>query len=340
MTRRTRLFLFGTITVLLVGLCTGLVAYYSGLPIGAFSRSDGPSQLAYVPGNAALVAYCNVQDVMQSELRHKLHDAVPGREDGQAEIERETGINIEHDIDNVVAFLTPVQGAERYTGMVLASGRFDVVRLEGLAREHGGQVEEYKGKRLVTRVADADDAEGHSITVGFMAPGLVAVGDTANVKRAIDGLGAGSVLGNAEIMTLVRDLDASDAWAVGRFDALVSHANLPAGVVQQIPAIRWFSASGDIDGGINGSLRAEARDDQAGQNLRDVVNGFLALARMQAGAKPELQTLVNSLQVNGSGKSVAISFSIPPEVIQMMHAGANVAREQHRHRERDGDARD
>jgi hypothetical protein len=333
MTRRTRLFLFGTITVLLVGLCTGLVAYYSGLPIGAFSRTDAPSQLAYVPGNAALVAYCNVQDVMQSELRHKLHETVPGREDGQAELERQTGINIEHDIDNVVAFLTPVEGAERYTGMVLASGRFDVVKLEALAREHGGQVEEYKGKRLVTRAADKPD--GHSITVGFMAPGLVAVGDTGNVKRAIDGVGAGSILGNAEIMALVRDLDARDAWAVGRFDALVSRANLPPGVVNQIPAIRWFSASGDIDGGINGSLRAETRDDQAGQNLRDVVNGFLALARMQAGSKPELQTLVSSLQVGGSGKSVAVSFSLPAEVIEMMQAGATAAREQHRQRQQD-----
>ncbi len=338
MTRRTRLFLFGTITVLLVGLCTGLVAYYSGLPIGAFSRNDAPSQLSYVPGDAALVAYCNVQEVMQSELRQRLHQARRDQENGQAELERQTGINIEHDIDNVVAFLTPSQGPDRYTGMVLASGRFDVVKLEGLAREHGGQVEEYRGKRLVTRTAD--NPQGHSITIGFIAPGLIAVGDTANVKRAIDGASGSSILGNSEIMSLVRDLDASDAWAVGRFDALVSRANLPPGVVNQIPAIRWFSANGDIDGGITGSLRAEARDEQAGQNLRDVVNGFLALARMQAGSKPELQVLVNSLQLGGSGKTVAISFSIPAEVIQMMHTGAEAAREQHRHRERDGGARD
>ena len=33
MTRRTRYFLFGSIVVLLVGLCTGLVAYYSGVPM-------------------------------------------------------------------------------------------------------------------------------------------------------------------------------------------------------------------------------------------------------------------------------------------------------------------
>ena len=40
MTRRTRYFLFGSIVVLLVGLCTGLVAYYSGVP---WAGSAGPT---------------------------------------------------------------------------------------------------------------------------------------------------------------------------------------------------------------------------------------------------------------------------------------------------------
>jgi hypothetical protein len=78
---------------------------------------------------------------------------MPNKEEGQAEFERETGINLEHDIDHVVAFLVPTERQPRYTGMVLASGRFDAVRLEGLAREHGGEVEQYKGKRLVKRVS-------------------------------------------------------------------------------------------------------------------------------------------------------------------------------------------
>ena len=182
MTRRTRYFLFGSIVVLLVGLCTGLVAYYSGVPMGGFSRTDGPAELSYVPANAALVAYCDVQEVMHSEMRQRLRSAMPHREEGQAELEQATGINIERDIDHVTAFLTPVQTAERYTGMVLASGRFDVVRLEGLAREHGGEVEEYKGKRLVTHRSDSDE-HGRSLTVAFMFTGSLAVLDAAGKYR-------------------------------------------------------------------------------------------------------------------------------------------------------------
>jgi hypothetical protein len=326
MTRRTRYFLFGSIAVLLVGLCTGLVAYFTGLPMGAFGRAGQPSELAYVPADAALVAYCDVQAVMTSDLRQKLRHAMPNKEEGQAEFEQATGINLEKDIDHVVGFLVPSQTAERYSGMVLASGRFDVVKLEALAREHGGEVEEYKGKRLISRGA-GHAGDGPQMAVAFMAPGLVALGEAASVKRAIDGTGGANITSNSELMGLVRDLDASNAWAVGRFDALMSHAKLPQGVAGQIPAIRWFSASGHINGGMSGQLRAEARDDQAAQNLRDVVNGFLGLAKMQAGDKPELQALVTSLQVGGTGKTVSLSFSLPPEVIETIGAAAQAAKE-------------
>jgi hypothetical protein len=72
MTKRTRYFMFGSVTVLLVGLCTGLVAFYTGMPMGAFSRAQGPAELRYVPADATLVAYADVQDVMRSEFRQKL----------------------------------------------------------------------------------------------------------------------------------------------------------------------------------------------------------------------------------------------------------------------------
>ena len=93
------------------------------------------------------------------------------------------------------------------------------------------------------------------------------------------------------MMDLVKDLDDANCWAVGRFDALVNQAKLPEGIMDQIPSVRWFSASGHINGGLRGAIRAEARDEQAAQNLRDVVQGFLALAKMQTGSKPELQAL-------------------------------------------------
>ena len=318
MTKRTRYVVFGALAVLLVGLCTGLVAYYTGMPMGAFGQASGPQELRYVPADAAVVAYANVREVMESDLRGRLHKKIPEHDrDGREEFEQATGIDIERDIDRVVAFMSP--GVEkRYTGMVVATGRFDVGRLEALAREHHGSVEEYRGTRLVTKAFEHDGNDhtsGKSMTIAFLGPGLIGLGETDVVKAAIDRQGGQSILDNGELMELVKDIDDANAWAVGRFDALMSQANLPEHVTSRIPAVRWFSASGHINGGISGLIRAEARDEQAAQNLRDVIQGFLALARMQSGSQPQMQSLVNSLQLSGTGTTVALSFQIPTAVI-------------------------
>jgi hypothetical protein len=89
-------------------------------------------------------------------------------------------------------------------------------------------------------------------------------------------------------------------------------------VTSRLPPVKWLAAAGHIDGGLSGSLRAEARDDQSAENLRDVVRGFLALARMQAQSDPRTSSLVESMQLTGSGKTVALSFRVPAEIIDMI----------------------
>ena len=347
MTTRTRNFVIVSLAVLGIGLGSGLVAYYVGFPAGARGRQGGPDELAFVPRDAAAIAYADVHEIMTSELRQRLHRALPMKEDGQRELEARTGINIETDIDRIVACLYPERGGDSRggAGMVLARGRFDEVKIEALMREHGATVETYNGKRLVVadhasfrdRDRDSFDVDdtprraSHSFAVSFMEPGLAAIGSTALIKSAIDLHRAGnnpqqgleSVTGNEELMNLVRSLDDGNAWAVGRFDALGSHARLPDVVASQIPASTWVSASGHVNGGIRGVIRAEARDDEAANNLRDVVRGFLALAKLQSGSRPELQAMMQSLELTGTGKTVGLSFSVPAEIFDIVGAVAN-----------------
>jgi hypothetical protein len=337
MTTKTRYFVIVSLLVLGVGLGTGLVAYYVGFPAGALGRRGGPDELGYVPRDASVIAFANVHEIMTSELRQKLRRALPMQENGQKEFENQTSINIETDVDTVVACVHPDPGSTNMpgAGMVLARGRFDEVKIESLMREHGAHVEDYNGKRVI--VADtkdvADVVHGHpgSFALSFMEPGLAAIGSTTLIKSAIDLHKAGnnaqagleSVTGNDELMNLVRSLDNANAWAVGRFDALRTQSHLPENVLSQIPAITWFAVSGHVNGGIRGTLRAEARDDESANNLRDVVRGFLALAKLGSGAKPELQAMMQSLELGGSGKTVSLSFAVPAEVFDVIGAMAN-----------------
>src|SRR5512147_2715444 len=106
MTKRTRYFLIGSVAFLIVGLAAGLVAYYGGIP-GAFAQNAGPQELRYVPKDAVVVAFANVQELMNSEFRQHVKALEPAdRERGQDELRNATGINIETDIDYVVAYMT------------------------------------------------------------------------------------------------------------------------------------------------------------------------------------------------------------------------------------------
>jgi len=345
MTTKTRYFVIVSLLTLGVGLGTGVVAYYVGFPAGAFASRGGPLELGFVPRDASVIAFANVHEIMTSELRQKMRRAIPIQENGQQELENQTGINLETDIDTVVACMGPeaVGANTPGAGMVLARGRFDETKIEALMREHGAHVETYNGKRLI--VADpkdmrdnpADDptltrhSHSTSLSLSFMEPGLAAIGSTRLIKAAIDLHHAGnnpqagleSVTGNEELMNLVRSLDNANAWAVGRFDALRAQSHLPANVLSQIPAITWFAVSAHVNGGLRGTLRAEARDDESANNLRDVVRGFLALAKLGSGAKPELESVMQSLELGGTGKTVSLSFAVPAELFDVIGAMAN-----------------
>jgi hypothetical protein len=347
MTTRTRYFVIVSLLVLGVGLGSGLVAYYVGFQAKADGAAGGPKELAYVPRDASVIAFANVQEIMTSDLRQKIHRGLPMQENGQRELQDKTGINLETDVDRVVACARAQSGEQGMSGagMVLARGRFDEVKIEALMREHGAQVQDYNGSRVIVADVTHRDADATtdpttpttpervhrpagSFSLSFIEPGLAAFGSTDMIKAAIDlhKSGSSSQTGpqsatlNEELMTRVRSMDDGNAWVVGRFDVLRSQAHLPDEVSSRIPAITWVTAKAHINGGIRGTLTADTRDVEAANNLRDVIRGFLALVKLQAGGRPELQAMAQSIELGGTGQTVSISFTVPGEVFDLIGA--------------------
>lgn len=314
MTHQTRYFVLGASGLLVVGLVTGLFAYVNRGAALAVSVTER-DELAYVPSNASIVAYANVREVMLSDFRERIRQIAPD-DVGQAELEQQLGLNIERDIDHVVAFLAPGPDDGRLAGLVLFRGRFDTTGLEAVARGSGATVSEYAG----TRVVSIDAGDVWALAMAFMEPGLVAVGDLGTVHQAIDRGSAGADLtSNEQMMGLLERVDrGSNAWAVGRFGDLSSLGFLPDEVSAQIPAVTAFAVSGRVNGGLSGSVTIEGRDEAAGQNLRDVFRGFLALATMQTTGRPELEAMLGSLQLSGTGTLATLSFWLPSEALDFI----------------------
>ena len=347
MSRRTRYVALASGGVLAAGLCSGLVAYMNRDPARG-AAAVAPAELAFVPSNAVAVAYADVRAVMASGFLQRLRRVAPVGADRE-QLERRLGLRLEHDIDRVLVFwapgpeagaaASPAPGPEEDaaaadpapgpeadaaaadpapggSGLALFAGRFDAARLEAAARDGGAAVSEENGVRIVS--LDVDGVG--SLAMAFLAPGLAAVGDLAAVRRAARrGAGGRGVVSDEAMMRLLGRVDTrSSAWAVGRFTDSGLSAWVPESVSERLPAVTAFAVEGRIDDGIAVSLTVEGRDDQAAQNLRDVVRGLVALARLQSLGTPELQAILDSLETGGVGTAVTLSFHLPGDALDLL----------------------
>src|SRR5690348_1477227 len=318
MTKRTRVFLFASAGVLVAALTTALIAWAGGVSVLAALGSDGPAELAYVPGTAQMVAYADVRQVMNSPFHDRLTQYQQNSAANSDSIESRTGIKFDRDVDRLlVASVGSANAAPKDRSLVIARGRFDPVRIEGLMREQGAQVYEYRGKRVVS-IQDAT----HDATLVFPETGLLVFGAREGVRAALDAQ-AGAVKGidtNTEFMNLVHGVDDGTAWTVAKFDELAQNAQFgtASAVMGQLPPINWLAASGRVDSGLHGLVRAEARDEQSAENLRDVVQGFLALARMQGTREPAYKGMLDTVALTADGKSVSLSFELTPAMLDRL----------------------
>jgi hypothetical protein len=336
MTQRTRRFLLGATLILVAGLCTGLVAHYSGnLPFSA--SAAGPAELSYLPADSMAVAYADVRRVMDSEFRQQLRQVLPSGEEKE-KLQAEIGVDLEKDVDSVVVGKAGGPLDDEAGVVVLVRGRFTNSWIESKALEHGAKIDEYRGKRLIVmsestpdhtgQVRDAQNADRSTGGVAFLEAGLLALGELDSIKRAIDAQADGTnVTKTADVMKLIGDVSAGNhAWVVARVDELAKNASIPDEIRTRIPPVQWFVGSLQVNGGLSGMVRAEALDEQSAEQLRDVVRGGLAAAQLFSGQDARVEAMLKNVQITGTGKSVAVSFTVPSQVIELINGVAGAGR--------------
>jgi hypothetical protein len=92
---------------------------------------------------------------------------------------------------------------------------------------------------------------------------------------------------------------------------------LPAAISSQVPPVRLVSVKADINGGVKATIRAEASDKAAADQLRDAVRGFISLARLHAG-KEEFANVLKTVELSGSDNTVRLSFAVSPETLRVI----------------------
>ena len=332
MTKKTRYFMAGSGAVVAAGLITGLVAYRGG-GFQALSASTGrPSWPTCPPTRRSWPTPMSGRSWTPScASGSRSPSRCPRR--GQEEFQAQTGIDIERDIDYVVAAMVPgttgTMGDK--SGLIVARGRFDVVKLEGLAREHGGTVEEYSGKRLVsiTNTTPATPAPRRHPD----PPQRASQHDDRLPRARPRGLRR-ERRGQArhrrpdarpEHHQQQRDDGAgqrhrADQQRLGGRPARRADQPRAAARAGRQPGRARSSGSPRRPTSTAASpapFAPKRATTQSAENLRDVVRGVLALGRLQAQSDPRLTVAAESLQLAGTGKTVSLSFTVPAELIDM-----------------------
>lgn len=305
--------LLGGTVILALGFLVAGGAYLQG-------GAGPPSEMRYVPADARFVAYASVRDVARSSFWQRLRDVRPEL-DGPQQFRDATGIDLEADVDSIVASWTPdAEIVEQSASLMLVTGRFDALRLGALARERGGVSEDYAGHTVYSRTFGDDRAE---FAMSFVEPEVIAIGSVDMVRQAIDLATSGDdwddVTTNNRLMTLTEQVHGKHhAWIIATIDEASDLSFLPDAVEGSIPPLTGLAVGTRVHEGVSATVSLQARDEQASQDLRDVVQGFVALARMQSAERPELQGLVDAIQLSSVGTTVTLDFEVPADTLELM----------------------
>jgi len=285
---------------------------------GVLSAAD-PQLLNLVMPDAKVLAGVNVENAKGTQFGQYVLNQLQTQDAHMQELVSLTGFDPRRDVRELLVASDGVPQGK--TGLALARGNFDVVKITDAAKLHGAVIEMYNGVNIL------QGPKKQEAGIAFLNATTVAAGDIANVKGAIDRwqMTTPQPLAAAVLVKVNQWSNSQDAWGI----TTVPPASLaPPGAIKagapNNPMVNAGqnvqAAAGGVKFGANAVFSGEAECDTA-QNaatLGDMVKLLINLAQMQAGQDPTAQALIKSVTVNAIGNKLEISASLPQDVFQRM----------------------
>jgi len=229
------------------------------------------------------------------------------------------GFDPTKDVTEVLTASSGVAGS--HSGLVMATGTFNVSAITTAAVTGGATTETYKGVALL------EDPQQMG-AVAFLGSTVVVAGDVASVKAAIDRQAAPQALPGA-LLSQIKNLSATeDAWFVTAVpvstllgpNALVapglsSDKKAQLNIISQVQ-----SASGGVKFGANVAFNGVAQADNAqdATNLAGLVQLMANMLQLQGSSNPNAAVVGKAITVSSSGTAVTVSLTLPQAQFQAL----------------------
>ena len=116
------------------------------------------------------------------------------------------------------------------------------------------------------------------------------------------------------------ELSADDTfWVVGSSEAGLGPIPMPrAGGSESLPPLQSFAVSGRLDADVSVTARGQASDPEAANKIADVVRGLVALGSLQDPPRPELDAVLDSVQIGTFDNRIEVFFAVPYETFRRL----------------------
>jgi hypothetical protein len=228
-----------------------------------------------------------------------------------------TGFDPTKDLTEVLC----ATNGEPNTGLALATGIFDPVKIGALAAKDGAVTDAYQGVTLLE-----DPKKGNA--VAFLNPGLMAAGDIANVKAAIGRQSTPTTLPKTLTDEITMLGNTQDAWALTTVSPASLHpaaptnkpetingVTIPPNVFQQVQS-GWAGVK--FGSNITITAQAQTADATTATNLAGMLQLLQNFALMQAQQSPDLAAFAKSISVTAQGTQVNFTASLPEDQFQKL----------------------
>jgi hypothetical protein len=295
-----------------VFLAATLAATFCGvLP----ARAADPGLLGLVMPGAKVVAGVNVDQAKATPFGLYVLGQIAPQDQGLQQMAALLGFDPRRDVSELLVASTAAAGA---TGLAMARGTFDPVKISAAALLDGAKSETYNGINILE---DPKQTNG----VAFLDSTLVVVGDVADVKAAIDRQKTPASLPSTLSTQVGLWSQTEDAWVVviGPPSLLKLTPGSP-----QVPGLTGqsgaFSTVQQIAGGVKFgttvALNAQAQTDTAANAtvMAGALQFLVNLAQMQTAQNAQAGTLLKSLTVSADGINVNIGLSLPADQFEQL----------------------
>jgi hypothetical protein len=302
--------------IVLAGLGMGLAAYFS-VPGTSARASTLPDAAAWMPASANFVAYIDISSLLSSPLKQQWEQ----RKNIVKEVEEfreKTGMDPWADF-RTLSFSAGQMGDAENWGLAL-TGDLDPEKLiaviekrEQLERSSHGDVTLY----LFEKPDDTKSPRAKALAFPSLSTALF--GSPGYVRNMLDvGAGAQASVIEGPLAEWIDVLPLNETfWCVGNAKEFRRFVNEKEGS-PSIPPLQAFSVSGNLDADFSMIGRARTADADSARKLADVVRGFIALGSLQQQNRPELQAVLDSVQIDTLEANVEVVMSVPYETLRRL----------------------